>query len=646
MAKMKTTDITLETTERQKKYVAEQEAKGGGLGLVFADAFLRGMRDIGYKNTGWAMCEEVDNSVQAGATVIAVRFGYAKGSKTKVKPDMIAVIDNGVGMIPKMIGYAVRWGGTDREDNRQGFGRYGYGLPSSAVSFCKVYTVYSKVKGGEWHAVRVSIDELAAAASDFEKTNQLLQPRRMDPPAWVIEKWSVKRIKGKEEDDAPEDDSEPTVIDPRTFESGTVIVHEDLDRLEWTKSDTIKTKLLQRFGVNYRHWSPLPKIVVDDTVAEPVDPLFLMENGRYYDATRVLAQRIETKSFEVETARKTKGWVKIRASYLPPNFAYDPPDQPVHKEGGLRGTKLHKGRFEIMRGYNGLLICREGRQIDCIQPRWTKFQNWDTRVKIEIDFDPELDEFFGMTTAKQQVVIEDVLWDKLESAGGGNLRKLVQDIRNHRETDLINLKAKEDNADGKDARRLSEKVMEETEKFKSRADKPSDRKKVKAHEELESTARGIAETTGRPNEQVLEELEERVAKRRFEIEFLPVPEGPFYRPKRLGEQKRLIINTLHPFYTKVYNAVAPDPKELVELGIEVDLDFHIPEMKAAMEILLLVLGEAELEAEGDFEAFYRSARSLWSERLYHALNELRPDDDMRDKAAAVAERMQMAISED
>ena len=423
MAKVTTTDITLETTERQKKYVAEQEAKGGGLGLVFADAFIRGMRDIGYRDSAWAMCEEVDNSVQAGATIVAIRFGYVKGNKTKVKPDMIAVIDDGVGMIPKMISYAVRWGGTDRENDRKGFGRYGYGLPSSAVSFCKAYTVYSKVRGGEWHAVRVDINALAAAASDFERTNQLLQPRRENPPAWASAK------------------SEH--YDPASMESGTVIVHENLDRLEWAKSTTIKTKLLQRFGVNYRHWLPSPKIVVDDTMAEPVDPLFLMENCRYYDATSVTAQRIETRTFEVETARGTKGRVKVRASYLPPNFQLDPPDQPISKEGGLRGSKRHQGRFEIMRDYNGLLICREGRQIDCIAPRWTTFQNRDRNVKIEIDFDPEVDEYFGITTAKQQIVIDDVLWDKLRASGGGNLRHCVEDIRNLRDADIAKLKGKE-----------------------------------------------------------------------------------------------------------------------------------------------------------------------------------------------------------
>ncbi len=480
MAKKKTKDIVLETTERQKRYVAEQEAKGGGLGLVFADAFIRGMRDIGYKDSAWALCEELDNSVQADASVIAIRFGYGKGNKSKVKPDMIAVVDNGVGMIPKMISYAVRWGGTDREDNRKGFGRYGYGLPSSAVSFCKIYTVYSKVKE-RWNGmpcVWISMPWQRRQTS-LKKTNQLLQPQEQEPPDWVMEKSDH--------------------FDPAAFESGTIIIHDNLDRLEWSKTDTIKTKLLQMFGVNYRHWLPSPKIVVDDTVAIPVDPLFLMENGRHFDATSVMAQRIETKGFEVETQRGTKGLVKVRASYLPPNFHLDPPNQTIPSDSDRRGLKRHKGRFEIMKDYNGLLICREGRQIDCISPRWTKFQNLDQHVKIEIDFDPELDEFFGITTAKQQITIDEVLWDKLEAAGGGNLRSLVKEIRGKLDDDDKELKGKRDNDAGKDGPRPSEKVMADTEKFKSRPDTPSDEKKAEAQKELENTATVVSETTGRPS---------------------------------------------------------------------------------------------------------------------------------------------------
>ena len=91
-------------------------------------------------------------------------------------------------------------------------------------------------------------------------------------------------------------------------------------------------------------------------------------------------------------------------------------------------------------------------------------------------------------------------------------------------------------------------------------------------------------------------MEERAEARRFEIDFQAIPEGPFYRPKRLGDQKRLIINTLHPFYSKVYTAS--------------------PAVKSAIEVLLLVLAEGELEAEGEFESFYKAARGHWSERRH------------------------------
>lgn len=594
MAKKKVR-LSLETLDRQKKYVAEQDARGGGLGLVFADAFLRGIRDIGYKNTAWALCEQVDNAVQADATIVAIRFGYDEGNKSKKKPDMLALIDNGVGMIPKMISYSVRWGGTDRENDRNGFGRYGYGLPSSAVSFCTRYTVYSKVQDGEWYSVRVDLTELARVSGDVEATNDMLEPKREDPPEWVT--------------------SPSQHVKPLDFASGTIILHEQLDRHTWKTADILRAKLSQHLGVNYRHWLPSPKLVVDDEVVQPVDPLFLMETGRFYDATPVMAKRVETKAFEVETARGTKGTIRVRASYLPPNFQLADPN------GGLK-SKIHRGRFDIMKNFNGINVCREGRQIDCVTPRWTKFQNYDLNVKIEIDFDPELDEYFGITTAKQQITIADDMWDRLEAAGGGNLRGLVNDIRRDRETDRAKLVGKEESAEAAETPRPSEEAMQETEKFKPRPDKPTDEKKAKARQELDNTAAKIAETTGRQQEQVKQELEERVAKRRFEVEFQAMPEGPFYRPKRLGEQKRLIINTLHPFYTKVYCTS--------------------PEIKSALEVLLFVLAEAELEAEGELETFYRSARGGWSERLNNALNRLRTDEQMQDKASAVAEEMQTA----
>lgn len=585
----------METNARQRAYVDKKRAEGNGLGLVFADAFIRGMRDIGYKSNGWALAEMLDNAVQANATIIGIQCGFAKGKKSEAKPDMLAVADNGVGMIPEMISYAVRWGGTDRENNREGFGRYGYGLPSSAVSICEKYTVYSKTRDGDWHRVIVDIKELAKHASDVKKTEQMLQAEPGSPPSWISD--------------------DLCGIDPSSAESGTIVVLESMDRLEkgWKTTKAFQSKLLQLFGVIYRHWLPSPKIFVHGEVAQPVDPLFLMEGARFFDETEVRAERVETRSIEVETSRGTKGRIKIRAAALPPDFQSKIP--------GAIGKGVNS-RHSIMREYNGLLICRDGRQIDCIQPRHTKFQTYDYNTKIEIDFDPELDEFFGITTSKQQIVLDEVMWDKIEQ--GGRVRDLVKDIRKRVEDLRAVIKANMEGGDDPETPRPSEEAMAETEKFKSRPSPTSDRQKQEAQKNLDNTAAKIAGATGKPKEEVAKGLEERGAKRRYEVEFQAMPEGPFYRPYRLGEQKRLIINTKHPFYTKVFSVNK--------------------EISSALEVLLLVLAEAELECEidSDPEKFYKSARNGWSERLRNALDRLRSDDEMRDKASAMAEQMHMS----
>jgi hypothetical protein len=146
-------------------------------------------------------------------------------------------------------------------------------LPSSAVSLAKRYTVYSKAKGGDWHAVTVDIDELSEKAGDLEATEKLLTPKRIKLPEWL------------------QDLTKP--INVSTLESGTIIVLEDLDRLRglpgWIKADTLKTKLLQYFGVIYRHWVPEHRIFVDSTEVQTVDPLFLMEHGRFYSETARLS---------------------------------------------------------------------------------------------------------------------------------------------------------------------------------------------------------------------------------------------------------------------------------------------------------------------------------------------------------------------
>jgi hypothetical protein len=92
---------------------------------------------------------------------------------------------------------------------------------------------------------------------------------------------------------------------------------------------------------------------------------------------------------------------------------------------------------------------------------------------------------------------------------------------------------------------------------------------------------------------------------------------------RLGEQKRIVLNTEHPFYTKLFEPAAI-------------------EVRAALEVVLFVIGERELESVNDGLVFYRAERQKWSDRLRHALDKLVPEQSMQDKASAMAEMMHMA----
>src|SRR5262249_47523048 len=159
-------------------------------------------------------------------------------------------------------------------------------------------------------------------------------------------------------------------------------------------------------------------------------------------------------------------------------------------------------------------------------------------------------------------------------------------------------------------------AMEESEKFKGVSTEPSPEQRAEAERNLEQEAARRASTMAAPKEEVMAAVREEAAKRRWEGTFEMIREGPFYRPTRLGEQKRLVINTEHPFFRKVFDAA--------------------PQASAALEVLLFVLAERELEVTKDAEIFYRSERNKWSERLRHALAPLVSADSLTNPSPPLA----------
>lgn len=582
MAAERSAIVTSSTTtppgiQRQEEYIATQTAAGDDGSIIVGAAFVNGIRDLGYKSTATALRELIDNSMQAAASQVHVVFGF-EGSSSEKKPTSIAVADNGFGMIPKMLTFAAKWGGTDRENDRKGFGRFGYGLPSSCVSQGERFRIFSRVRGGELHVVTVDLEEIRNGKGTEGNRVLAPSPKPAELPQW-LERYVDEHLSG--------------------LPQGTIVLIDKLDRLSWKTRDTLKPALLQDTGLVYRNYLRETSISVDGTPVEAIDPLFLTETCRYFDLDGDRAEgidefRIEAKS---EDGKSIQGWINVRMSYLPPAFGY------VDKSLVARKTNP---RMKVMEEHEGIVVMRNGRQLDVIgRAQWGKnsrtFRNEDRYWQIEVDFSAELDEEFSVTTSKQGVRLSPRVWDLLEKAG---IDKKIVQLRSRYQKEMSKIQTVADKRT--DAKRPSELAMENAAKFTATKPKPEDLERIeKSKEAVQAEAERKALEAGVPVEVVIDRLLQDISSRPYALVTASVPGGAFYRPELYGGQRRVILNTDHPFYTDLYAGPA-----------------STREARSALEVLLFVLADAELDARGEREEFYDSERLWWSQRLKTALREL------------------------
>lgn len=384
----------------QREYAERGGQFKAELGLVVPEAFVRGIRHIGYKSNVEALAELIDNSIQAYAERIDLVLGYADGGSS-AKPQQLAVIDDGHGMGPGMLRLAMMWGGTHRENDRNGLGRFGYGLPCATVSMGRRFTIYSKLGGGICYSVSLDLDLLDDGGYQFDGFGIVIpmaQPAVL--PGFVIE--AIERSH------------------PHGWESGTVVVIDKLDRLEWTTTTGLRRNLLRHFGVTYHKLLTETAIYVDNDNVRPIDPLFLLADGQFYALDDDRAQALDPLKLTIECGNGVVGDLTLRYSWLPPTFGA------LDKSRDAIGLNAN-ARFPIMKAYHGIVFSRNGRVIDAhSRTPWTTFINNDRYIRIEIEFSASLDEAFGVTTSKQQVSLSPEMWDRLQIAG---LPKAIEQLR-------------------------------------------------------------------------------------------------------------------------------------------------------------------------------------------------------------------------
>ena len=606
-------DRDLSDHELQADYVDREEQSSSGIGIVYTDQFLRSMRSLGYKSAAFALSEQVDNSFQGGADLVDIRFGGFDRPVDDPKkrrnaiPSQIAVVDNGNGIVPQMLPYALRWGGTHRHDNREGFGRFGFGLPSSSLHLGTRYTVYSKIPGNGWHASTFDLEEVAKSGGNAKALDDMIAPKSSMPPAWTTEPL------GDLMNDNPF----------ANMESGTIVVHEKVDNFKYKQVNKNREAFFDHFGLIYRKLINGRKIMLDGATVSPLDPLFLMPDARHYHAPGY-SSKAELIRDDVTMVKDENGNyhpVRVRASYLPPLFAYSDEAKNHWTPGSDRrdlSSYRHKERNKLMKATNGYLMLRAGRQIDVISGDGA-WQSNDRNIKIEIDINPALDSLYQITTAKQQVTLSARATDVFMQDGTHNLglTRLRAEMRAQYKKDCYEEVKESPTEDRDKAVEQVLSILPELEKIDTRG--PSARLEAIAEEAEEVEIEAQRRDTGEDKEVVRERVRNEAKVKPFSVVFDTQGEAPHYTPSRIGQKKILTINTDHPWYTKV-----------LRVSSDQDAWLHY----------LWVQGKAELDSKDyttpgkDLSWFYRHERTHWARLLRESLNDLRSDASIEDRINA------------
>jgi hypothetical protein len=351
---------------------------------VPAHLAIEAMRDNGYKNTAYAVCELIDNSIQANAKHVQLFCGEAErplSTRKTSKLEQIAVLDDGDGMSPEILGMALQFGNGTRlkRDQRTGIGRFGMGLPASSISQCKRVDVWSWQDGieNEFH-VYLDVDEIK-----MNKSSTMPEPSKMLIPYIYTQ-----------------------VID-NPGKSGTLVVWSKLDRLMWSRGETLikhSESLIGRIYRKFIHSGSLkiqktvfdidyPLNITIDKLAKPNDPCYLMDKTTcpVPFSHKPMFERHGGNNYERKFIVKYKNEeheVCVRTSIASLEA----------RSGDNAGNSPH-GRHA--KENTGISIVRSGRELELDQTLVSQSDPTERWWGIEVEFPPSLDELMGVTNNKQ-----------------------------------------------------------------------------------------------------------------------------------------------------------------------------------------------------------------------------------------------------
>lgn len=364
---------------------------------------LRALQFTSYKNTAYAVAELVDNSFDAAAKQIGVAL---LTDNPNSPPHTIAVLDNGRGMEKEKLKRSIQYGysGSDSVLAKP-LGKFGVGLVAASISQCSDLTVMS------WQNSEAASGKAPATGIVLADDMSNVLPETSLTP---LPNWADRAFIGI-----------PTPISK--MKSGTLVVWRNV-KPSWKRATTLSRNLIELCGRIYRNFISTNQLLISVGVVDlsdkqethplivpAIDPTFLTNwkderlsawgfvdektlfdpyTGTASDSGRNQAGEYEPELFSVKQGGREIGLCMMTASYRSPRVLSDaltkthndPGDAPY---GQLAGKLL------------GVSILRAGREIE-LDDSWLRLSRTvDRWVSVSLDFDPDLDEVFGVSNDKQ-----------------------------------------------------------------------------------------------------------------------------------------------------------------------------------------------------------------------------------------------------
>jgi len=525
-----------------------------------------------------AICEIIDNSVEAEATKIQIIIDWNKKLLTQKyrRPERFVFIDNGHGMNKDILYDCLVIGESTRRALKKGIGKFGVGATFGGISQARHIEIYSKTKDGVWQFTQLDLDLL-------ENGEGIMEPVKKDPPAKY----------GNE-----------------LANQGTIVIWGKIDSDFNEKSlDHVKNSI----GRTYRKFltstkledgkiiknNPI-KISLNSEPISPYDPLYLTFNPKADDKDE---PTFTSDEYDLKDG-DLKSKMRITYSFLPDSWWKDPN---LYRPGS---DPINKDQRKITSDNAGISIVREGREMAFGEIPYLKlysdeksdmgasFAPEDRFVGVEISFGRDADEIFGIEANKSRMVLSPYARRRI----GTLLRPILLGRREY----FSRIRGEESKKSGhsgtKTAGGKSKKIIQE-------AISPpnySEEEKQKVKKFVEQFASGKQEIEDYYNDLIKG--------------YLPIhswdldPNGPFIRFEH--HQKSIIVkyNMNHPFMKKLFKVL----EDIAERkGEDPDNALNIEEIqrtKTLFDLLLASYGLAELTFQdpGHEEEIHTTLKTLMS----------------------------------